>query len=159
MRSLQRLPRRRHALVLALLAVVAPSLAFAASPPAPVDTPANHGSRAEATSSPAAFDAAAAPSVRLSYRDLNLSTPEGIATLYLRIHHAAVQVCDANHYTTGTRIDPAIDRCVQAAVAATVKQIGSPGLAALELEQRALGVAADGAKSLCDRPARAKLII
>jgi UrcA family protein len=159
MRSLQRLPRRRRAFALALLVVVAPSLAFAAPPTVSADSAAHPASRAEAKPAPAAIDGAAGPSVRLSYRDLNLSTPEGIAALYVRIHKAALQVCEPNHYTTGTRVDPTFDQCVQAAVAATVKQIGSPGLAALELEQRALSIATDGSKSLCDRPGRAKLII
>lgn len=33
------------------------------------------------------------PTVTVRYRDLNLNTPEGVATLYGRIHAAAVIVC------------------------------------------------------------------
>ena len=33
------------------------------------------------------------PSVTVRYQDLNLNTAEGVATLYKRIHNAAIQVC------------------------------------------------------------------
>jgi UrcA family protein len=34
-----------------------------------------------------------APSITVRYHDLNLSSPEGVAALYRRIHTAAVDVC------------------------------------------------------------------
>lgn len=36
-----------------------------------------------------------APSVTVTYHDLDLSSPEGIAGLYERIHGAAVDVCNS----------------------------------------------------------------
>jgi UrcA family protein len=37
-----------------------------------------------------------APSVTVRYYDLNLNSPEGIASLYRRIHGAAVDVCESS---------------------------------------------------------------
>jgi UrcA family protein len=37
----------------------------------------------------------APPSVTVRYHDLNLNSPEGVASLYRRIHAAAVNVCES----------------------------------------------------------------
>jgi UrcA family protein len=99
-----------------------------------------------------------ASSIRVSYHDLDLATPEGIAALYVRIRRAATQVCDANRPGTGTRvISPEADACVRRSVVATVRQIGVPGLAALDAEQRVLSEEAP--RPMCDAPVRARIII
>ena len=159
MRSLQTLRRATRAPLLEVLALVASVCALSSAAPAMAETPSRPAGVIGAAAAAAPYDPTAAPSMRLSYQDLNLTTPQGIAALYLRIRHAALQVCETTRNTTGTRVDPGYDRCVQGAVAATVKQIGSPGLAALELEQRVLGDPASGVRNLCERPGRARLII
>ena len=72
-----------------------------------------------------------APSIRVSYRDLNLSTPSGVEVLYRRVQQAAAQYCEASRVPTGTRVSPAFSRCVNDAVATTVKTIDHPALSAL----------------------------
>ena len=98
-------------------------------------------------------------SVRIAYHDLDLATPEGIAALYVRIRRAAVEVCDAGRPPTGTRvIRPETEACVRRSVGATVRQIGVPGLAALDAEQQVLREEA-AAPPACETPVRAKIII
>ncbi len=72
-----------------------------------------------------------APGTRVSYQDLNLSTPAGVSALYQRIQRAAGDYCEATRSLTGTRVSPQYNRCVTDAVATTVKQIAHPGLTAL----------------------------
>ncbi|MEN7537375.1 UrcA family protein [Aurantiacibacter flavus] len=43
-------------------------------------------------------------SSRVTYADLDLSTPEGMAELDRRIVNAAREVCEVNRQTTGTRM-------------------------------------------------------
>jgi len=45
------------------------------------------------TMEPALAATEAVPSVTVRYHDLNLNNPEGVATLYERIHNAATVVC------------------------------------------------------------------
>ena len=98
-------------------------------------------------------------SIRISYHDLDISTPQGIAALYVRIRRAAVEVCEADQPLTGTRmIRPETESCVRRSVVATVRQIGVPGLAALDAEQQALEDEA-AARPSCDAPVRAKIVI
>ncbi len=98
-------------------------------------------------------------SVRIAYHDLDLATPEGIAALYVRIRRAAIEVCDAARPLTGTQlIRPEMDACVRRSVGATVRQIGIPGLAALDAEQQVLGEET-AARPACEAPVRAKIII
>ncbi len=71
------------------------------------------------------------PAVAVSYGDLNLSTSEGVLTLYRRIAAAANQVCGGNpdprdrHAVVWSRV------CRQAAMARAVQAVGNPRLAAL----------------------------
>ena len=69
-----------------------------------------------------------APSVRVRYSDLNLSTEEGANTLYQRITIAAHQVC-SNQYTRDLDFVTASQRCESQAVARAVSGIHSPQLA------------------------------
>jgi hypothetical protein len=60
---------------------------------------------------------------------------------------------------TGTRlVTDAFQRCVRTAVASTVKQIGVPGLAALDATRQVLSEPARSSRSMCDRPGRATII-
>ncbi|MBS0393659.1 MAG: UrcA family protein [Proteobacteria bacterium] len=112
------------------------------------------------TAAPARTPAPEAQSIRISYRDLDVTTPQGVAALYLRVRHAAEDVCGARQAPTGTRLLAAsTDACVRSTVRAAVHQIGVPGLAALEAEQQALHEAAVPDRSLCDAPRRVKIII
>jgi UrcA family protein len=99
-------------------------------------------------------------SIRIAYHDLDLATPEGIAALYVRIRRAAAEVCDANRPVTGTRmVQREAEACVRRSVVATVRQIGAPGLAALDLEQQALGEETPPPRAMCETPVRARIII
>jgi UrcA family protein len=71
-----------------------------------------------------------APSVAVSYSDLNLATEEGALTLYKRIVSAARQVCPLD---TGPnmRLVRQARECVNDAIARAVNDIQSPRLAEL----------------------------
>jgi UrcA family protein len=130
-------------------AFIAPGVA-AAAPPDGLSTAA---SRAAATTP------GESRSIRVAYHDLDITTPEGIAALYVRIRRAAVDVCGAARPLTGTRvIRPETEACVRHAVVASVRQIGIPGLAALDAEQQVLGEE-EAARPSCEAPVRAKIII
>jgi UrcA family protein len=141
----------------ALVALFGPGLALADPAPAagmakghPSATRQVAGSR----------DSAEPRSIRIAYSDLNLKTPEGVAALFIRIHRAADELCGANSAITGTRlVGSAAEACVRSSVAATIRQIGVPGLATLDAEPLVLGGAAGPAKPQCDTPVRAKIII
>lgn len=139
-----------------LLAELAPGIAVAAPAAAPAATPAAQPSLKRS----AAQSSGDTRSIRIAYRDLDLATPEGIAVLYLRIQRAADELCGAERTPTGTRLlPPRTDACVRDTVAATVKQLGVPGLAALDVQQQVLREAASEAPLQCDRPPRARIII
>ena len=86
-----------------------------------------------ATALPLAVSQAAtqAPTIRITYQDLNLATPAGVEVLYRRVLQAASEYCEATRTITGTRVSAAFDRCVKDAVATTVKTIDHPGLSAM----------------------------
>jgi UrcA family protein len=132
-------------------------LAAKASPPSMRKEP---DSPPAATSSATTPDRAESRTIRIAYRDLDVATPQGLATLYVRIRHAAEEVCGAGRPPIGSRLLQAgADRCVRTAVADTIRQIGVPGLAALDAEQRMLDAENNDGRTQCDAPPRAKLII
>jgi UrcA family protein len=99
------------------------------------------------------------PSIRVPYRDLDLHTPQGVATLYGRVRQAALEVCDARQPLVGTRlISAAAAACVRRSMASIVQQLAVPGLAALHAEQQAL-LDALVAKPACDVSQRSRIII
>lgn len=100
----------------AALAVVASSLLALSSSPASAGTPS---------------EASDAPSVSVSYGDLNLATEEGTLALYKRIVSAARQVCPADA-GPNVRLLAIARRCVDEAVARAVSDIRSPRLAELQ---------------------------
>jgi UrcA family protein len=68
--------------------------------------------------------------VTVSYRDLNLATPEGAHTLYARITHAAHQVCSAGDIRDLSAV-AASQACQREAIAQAVGTVHSSQLAAL----------------------------
>ncbi len=78
----------------------------------------------------AATPANEAPSVVVSYSDLDLTTTEGVHALYSRIAFAARQVCPFDGDTQLSRVALA-HACRQAAIDRAVAQVHSGQLAAL----------------------------
>jgi UrcA family protein len=94
-----------------------------------------------------------APSVTVSFSDLDLSKPRGTATLYTRIRNAARTVC-------GT-IDIALveekvnwDECVDRSIANAVAKVGDPSLTAYYLAKTHRSYAIDTAQ--ISRPQHAR---
>ena len=83
-----------------------------------------------------------APTIRITYQDLNLATSAGVEVLYRRVLQAASDYCEATRALTGTRVSVAFNRCVKDAVATTVKTIDHPGLSAMHAAHG--GVASTG---------------
>jgi UrcA family protein len=77
-----------------------------------------------------AQSAHAGAAVTVSYRDLNLATPEGASALYARINHAAHTVCEAGDIRD-LGAQAASKACQREAVAQAVHAVHSPQLAAL----------------------------
>jgi UrcA family protein len=70
-----------------------------------------------------------APSIRVTFRDLDIASAAGTAAAYGRIQGAAKRVCEPLAYQTGTHLaPPAYERCVRDAVATTVQKVNQPGL-------------------------------
>jgi UrcA family protein len=68
--------------------------------------------------------------VTVSYRDLDVSTPSGAQTLYVRIQRAAGEVC--THQELNYQYEERAERlCRQATIAHAVTDVHSPQLTAL----------------------------
>ncbi len=80
-----------------------------------------------------------APTVKVSYRDLDLSRPADVRTLYGRLQHAAASVC-GQVSTLELQRYMAWKRCYRSALDSAVLSVHSPELLALY-------GAADGASS------------
>jgi UrcA family protein len=77
----------------------------------------------------------APPSVKVRISDLNLTSPEGAATLYTRIRNAARTVCG----TVDTRLlEEKVDwdGCVNESIANAVAKVGSANLTAYHLARK-----------------------
>jgi UrcA family protein len=74
------------------------------------------------------------PSVTVQYRDLNLNNREGIATLYTRIHTAALEVCKAED---GPQYLHRVfwNACVAHAMASAVQTVHNDKLSAYHSER------------------------
>jgi UrcA family protein len=72
------------------------------------------------------------PSKTVRYHDLNLNSPEGIASLYGRIHTAALDVCKSAEGPWHQNLESWIewDRCVNHAVADAVQSVHNEKLGA-----------------------------
>ncbi len=77
----------------------------------------------------AAGDSTSPRSVTVKYADLNLSTPEGAASLYRRIVWAAREVCAGPDDTLASR--GVSQACAQKAIADAVAKVGHPELIAV----------------------------
>jgi UrcA family protein len=78
-----------------------------------------------------------APSVTVRYHDLNLNSPEGIASLYGRIHAAAVDVCkpvEDSQIISRTYMSE-WNECIAHAVANAVRKIHNEKLNAYQWER------------------------
>lgn len=71
------------------------------------------------------------PALRVSYADLDLTTPEGITELYVRVREAARRVCEPLRLRTGTLVSDRYDTCVREAIGATGRRLRAPALMAL----------------------------
>jgi UrcA family protein len=78
---------------------------------------------------------AADTAVRVSYRDLNLSTPKDVQTLYRRLENAAASVCMQVPERELSR-HLAYSRCYNAALDSAVMEVRSPELLALDRAAR-----------------------
>jgi UrcA family protein len=72
-----------------------------------------------------------APSVRVRYDDLNLSSVAGTNALYQRIVKAARDVCPDAYSSRDMDTRVASERCQAAAIAKAVRDVNSPQLAAI----------------------------
>lgn len=80
----------------------------------------------------AASPGTAAPSMRVSYGDLNLTSEQGNKELYARLVSAAREVCGASQLDIRDLQSLGLERaCERQAVAAAVEHVRSPKLAAL----------------------------
>lgn len=68
--------------------------------------------------------------VRVTYTDLDLNSAADISELYKRINRAAYKYCKSTRVSTGTRISPTFNRCVDDAIATAVKKLDRPELSA-----------------------------
>jgi UrcA family protein len=68
----------------------------------------------------------------VSYKDLNLSSTEGVAVLYKRIQRAAVEVCgDYDSFSLSRQ--PSVRACIDQATSQAIAKIDSPMLTSLYL--------------------------
>jgi UrcA family protein len=72
----------------------------------------------------------ALPSKKVSYADLDISTPAGAKVLYGRIKVAARHVCALNGYNDLGEMQW-VNQCTERAIDRAVKDVGSPELSAL----------------------------
>ncbi len=81
--------------------------------------------------------AAALPSVTVSFRDLNLDHPEGVAALYARIHVAAATVCTLSGDAQPSKLAFIVERnkCIDYAVAKAVQTVRNDKVSAYHWQQ------------------------
>jgi len=85
-----------------------------------------------------AASSADAPSVRVSYNDLNLATEQGSQALYGRIVAAARQVCPSSDIRNLAGL-AAQHACEASAVAHAVQQVHSPKVVAISMARARQG--------------------
>lgn len=83
-------------------------------------------------------NAETAPTARVAYSDLNLSTPQGSQALYARIVAAATQVCQPEDIRD-LQAMYAVKSCRAEAIAQAVREVGSPKLAAISAVETSHG--------------------
>lgn len=85
------------------------------------------------TSGAALADPPADPAMAVRFADLNLSSPEAVATLYQRIERAADQVCQLPKGTLQLKLESDLKACRADATDRAVLQANLPALNALHL--------------------------
>jgi UrcA family protein len=75
------------------------------------------------------------PQVRVNFADVNLSNPQGIATLYTRLQQAAAKVCGQEPQIFDLSQHAAWSKCVNTALDGAVAQVHSIGLTALHAQR------------------------
>jgi UrcA family protein len=80
---------------------------------------------------PAAADSFEPLKETVKFADLDISHPQGVAVLYLRIHAAALNVCSPFDGSRGLSAKMQLDACVKKAVADAVTAIDKPALFAV----------------------------
>ena len=83
----------------------------------------------------AGFCADPAPQVRVTVADVNLSNPQGIATLYSRLRQAATEVCGHEPQIRDLNQHANWSKCVDIAHDDAVVKVRSIGLAALHAQR------------------------
>ena len=73
-------------------------------------------------------------SIVVKYADLDLTRPEDVKVLYLRIHRAAARACGERSITGSNLPLPSWSSCVAQAVDAAVTQLDRPALSAYHHE-------------------------
>jgi UrcA family protein len=79
--------------------------------------------------------AAEAPSIKVSYKDLDLSRATDVNTLYRRLERASAQVC-GDMPSESLAQHMAYTRCYQSALESAVLEVRSPELLALDKAAR-----------------------
>jgi UrcA family protein len=87
---------------------------------------------ANATQAAEAADSLSPPHKVVSFKDLNLTSAEGVALLYGRIRSAAVEVCGVGDQRELARVVAATD-CIDKAVSRAIVAVNSPSLTNLYL--------------------------
>jgi UrcA family protein len=82
---------------------------------------------------PALADAPAEPAKAVKFADLNLNSPQAVATLYQRIERAADQVCQMPRGTLQLKLESELKACRQDATDRAILQANVPALSALHL--------------------------
>jgi UrcA family protein len=81
--------------------------------------------------SPAVADSLNGPKVIVKFRDLNVSTPQGAATLYARIRAAAYDVCLEFDSRDNISALPQRENCVEDVIINAVIKLNNPALSAV----------------------------
>lgn len=91
-----------------------------------------------ATAAYAGESAPEAPSVRVSYNDLNLATEQGTLALYARIVSAAYKVCQVSDIRDLDQV-AAASKCRAQAIERAVRDVGNERLATVYTARRGHG--------------------
>jgi UrcA family protein len=77
-----------------------------------------------------AEDPTAPPQVTVKFADLDISTPQGAAALYNRIHSAAIEVC-SRMYVDRLAYSLHRDACLKTVIGGAVTKVNRPALSAV----------------------------
>lgn len=95
-------------------------------------SPGQHASQSNTVNSP---DREASPSIKVSFRDLDLHRPGDVARLYRRLNAAADQLCGSRAFNIFYYTLPQYQACVDDSVQKAIAHIKQPGLTAYYRQQ------------------------